>query len=319
MAEKKKYSDKPIKAGKTNIVISNHDKLYWPKEKISKYDLAAYYTSVAPVMLPYLKNRPMSLNRFPEGIGGFSFYQKDIDIKHLPPFASYQAVYSESNKKTINYLICNNAETLVYMANLGCIEMNPWLSKIDKPDAPDFSVLDLDPGKIDFKYVVECALVIKEVLDEMKIKSFCKTSGSSGIHIYVPLGAKYDYDTSRIFAQYVASVVQKKLPKTTSIERTVSKRTTKIYIDYLQNSRGQTIAAAYSARPKPGATVSAPLEWNEVNDGLRISNFTIFNMPDRIKKKGDLWDGIMKVKNDLSRIKEPGTKNQEILRRKSSI
>ncbi len=234
------------------------------------------------------------MNRFPNGINGPSFYQKDVDLDKVPSWLKTEAVFSDSNKANIDYLICNDKATLLYMANLGCIEINPWNSTIKKIENPDWMVIDIDPAeKEDFKNVVKTALATKEVLDAWGVDCCCKTSGATGLHVYIPLGAQYDYDTAKLFAQLVAIEVHTKLPDITTLERTIKKRKHKIYIDFLQNRTGQTLAAPYSVRPKAGATVSTPLEWVEVNDSLSPSQFTIYNILDRIGKKGDLWKPVL--------------------------
>ena len=275
------------------VKLTNLDKLYWKKEKITKGDLIKYYIDVSKFILPYLKNRPESLNRHPNGINAPGFYQKDMDVKQIPDWVKTEKIYSSSNDDYIDYLICNNIATLVYMANLGCIEINPWNSVYSRPDKPDYMILDLDPGKNSFKEVVRTARVIKEVCDEIGINSYCKTSGATGLHIYFPLKAKYDYGQVRDFAKKLAEEVHSILPDITSTERAVKKRRNKIYLDYLQNSKGQTIAAPYSVRPRPNATVSAPLKWSEVNDSLKPDDFTIFNMQKRLEKTGDLWKDVL--------------------------
>jgi len=278
-----------IRIGGKSLVLTNQDKIYFPEDGITKGDIVNYYREIADFILPYLKNRPQSLNRFPNGINGPSFYHKDMETTQLPSWAKTAEVYSESTGKPIDYLLCNDTATLVYMANLGCIEINPWNSRIQKPEYPDWLVIDLDPGKISFTEVVKTARMVKEVLDEFGAPSFCKTSGATGLHIYLPLGARYEYDIVKQFAELIAVTVNARLPDITSIERTVSKRKNKIYIDFLQNRRGQTLAAPYSARPRKGATVSTPLDWSEVNNKLNPGDFTIKNIFRRLDKKGDLW------------------------------
>ncbi|MBW8686349.1 DNA ligase D [Chitinophaga rhizophila] len=299
VAKPKRDKDPLVTLNGKKVQLTNQHKLYWPDEKITKGDLLDYYMDMADYVLPYLKDRPLSLHRFPNGIKDPGFYQKDVDIEAAPDWVKTISLHAASASRDVDYLVCNNAATLAYMANLGCIEMNPWLSRIQKLDNPDFLVLDLDPENIAFKYVVQTALAIKELLDQLDVKAFCKTSGASGLHIYVPTGGKYNYETCRLFAEYVAKQVQQELPDITSVIRTKSKRNKKVYIDYMQNSKGQTIASPYSVRPKPGATVSAPLRWEELTDDLAISDFTIGNMAERVQKLGDLWEGISKTKNDL--------------------
>lgn len=284
------------------VTLTNQQKLYWPDEKISKGMLLDYYMDMADYVLPYLKDRPLSLHRFPNGINDTGFYQKDMDTDTAPEWLKTIQLHAASASRDVDYLVCNNTATLAYMVNLGCIEINPWLSRVKKLDNPDYLVLDLDPENIAFKYVVQTALAIKELLDKLGVQAFCKTSGATGLHIYVPTGAKYNYDTCRLFAEYVAKQVQQELPDITSVIRSKSKRNKKVYIDYMQNSRGQTIASPYSVRPKPGATVSAPLNWDELTDDLAISDFHISNMAARVREVGDLWKDIDKAKNDLRKV-----------------
>lgn len=274
------------------LKFTNLDKLYWPDEKITKRDMLNYYYAIAEYMLPYMKDRPQSLNRYPNGVKGKSFYQKDVGGKVAEWIKTYE-YFSESNQENKDYLVCADEATLLYIANLGCIEMNPWHSRTKKPDNPDWSIIDLDPDDISFDKVVETARVVKEVLDGFGVESFCKTSGSTGLHIYVPFGAKYSYDQSKLFAELVATMVHQELPKFTSIERSPAKRRGMIYVDFLQNRSTQTIAAPYSLRPKFGATASAPLDWSEVKKGLSISQFNIHNMLDRVKEAGDLFKGVL--------------------------
>lgn len=287
----KKNSEEKIN-GKL-VKMTNLTKVYWPKEKITKGQLIEYYRSVAKWILPYLKDRPESMNRFPNGIEGPSFYQKDVDPREMPSWIETTEVYSESNSKNIQYLICQDEATLVYMANLGCIEMNPWNSRMQKQNNPDWAVIDLDPGENTFKQVVQVAHATKEILDQMNVDSYCKTSGATGIHIYIPLGAKYNYDDTKNFAQVIAQLIHNRLPDITSIDRMPAKRKKKIYVDFLQNRRGQTLAAPYAVRPRPGATVSMPLAWDEVDHALDPHDFTIFNALDRISKKGDIWKPVL--------------------------
>jgi DNA ligase D len=279
---------------KTTSLITNPGKLYWPDEGITKGELISYYETIAPYILPYLKNRPLSLKRNPNGIKDEGFYHKDAgDI--APDWMKTADIHAASTGKIVHYLVCNNAKSLVFIANLGCIEMNPWNSVTSKLDNPDYLVMDIDPSeKNSFDQVVDVALVIREILDKMKVKGYCKTSGATGMHVYIPCNGKYDYDIVRDFAKIIATMVHEQLPSFTTLERSLSKRKkNQIYVDYLQNSRGQTLASAYSARPKPGATVSVPLDWKEVKQSLDPSAFTIKNMKKRVEKKGDLFAGIL--------------------------
>ena len=310
--KEKTENDYDLKVGKTVLHLTNQNKVYFPKDGITKGDIIHYYNEVSELILPYLKDRPESMNRFPNGIDSPSFYQKDVDVDKIPKWLKTKKVFSESNNADIDYLICNNKETLLYMANLGCIEMNPWNSTTKHIQNPDWLVIDLDPAGNDFAPVVTTALVVKEVLDELETECLCKTSGASGLHIYIPLGAKYDYDSIKILGELIAKEVQSRLPDITSIERSIKKRKNKLYIDFLQNRRGQTLAAPYSVRPKPGATVSTPLEWSEVNEKLHPSQFTIKNVLKRFEKKGDLWTPVLSKGADIKKIIHKLEENQNV-------
>src|SRR5690606_967530 len=249
------------KIGKQELKLTNQNKIYFPDDDVTKGDVIAYYQSISQYILPHLKSRPQSMNRFPNGIKGLSFFQKDASDE-TPDWVETQKVFSESSDKYINYIICNDKATLAYLNNLGCIELNVWTSKIQKADNPDYLVLDLDPSeKNSFDDVIETALAVKEVLDLAGIEGYPKTSGSSGIHIYIPTNGKYSYEQVKDFGHLLMQMVQQKLPELTTLERSLQKRDKdKIYLDYLQNRRGQTLASVYSLRPKKSAPVSMPLE-----------------------------------------------------------
>lgn len=300
--QNKTENDYDLKVGKTVLHLTNQNKIYYPKNGITKGDIVQYYNQSASLILPYLKGRPQSMNRFPNGIDAPSFYQKDVDIDKIPSWLKTEKIFSESNNAEIDYLICNDKETLLYMANLGCIEINPWNSTLKKIENPDWLVIDIDPEKDDFEVVVQTALTVKDVLDELETDCLCKTSGATGLHVYIPLGAQYSYDSVKILAELLAKEIHSRLPETTSLERSIKKRNHKIYIDYLQNKRGQTLAAPYSVRPKPGATVSTPLEWSEVNSKLHPSQFTIKNVLSRFEKKGDLWAPVLTKGANINKI-----------------
>lgn len=301
---KKGDANLKVQINKQTLLLTNLNKIYFPLDGITKGEIIHYYSEVAQFILPYLKNRPESLNRFPNGIESASFYQKDFDTEKVPSWLTTKKIYSESNDNEIDYLICNDKETLIYMVNLGCIDFNPWNSTIHNLDKPDWMVIDIDPDTDNFEEVIETALTVREVLDNLEIESYCKTSGASGMHVYVPLAGKYTYESVKIFAQIIAREVQIKLPDTTTLERSIKKRNHKIYIDYLQNRKGQTIAAPYSIRPHVGATVSTPLEWSEVHSKLKPSDFTIKNVLSRFEKKGDIWKPVLGVGIDMLKIIE---------------
>jgi bifunctional non-homologous end joining protein LigD len=277
-------------------ILTNLQKVYWPDEGYTKGDLIAYYREVAPVIVPYLRDRPESLNRHPNGIKGKNFFQKDVS--HQPPPEWVQTVPlpsqgSSKGRTSINYLLCQDEPTLLFMANLGCIELNPWHSRVGSLDKPDYLIIDLDPEGVPFDTVIDAAIAVRKALDRVDAPSLCKTSGKRGLHIFVPLAAAYSYDQARQFAQIIAAVVHQQLPATTSLIRSPKLRQGRVYLDCFQNARGQTLAAPYSVRPYPGATVSAPLSWREVRHGLDPARFTIRTMAKRLDKVGDLWQPVL--------------------------
>jgi bifunctional non-homologous end joining protein LigD len=274
------------------LKLTNLDKIYWPDEGYTKGDMIRYYEKISDYILPYLKDRLESLRRSPEGAEGFSFFQKDMPAT-TADWILQKKIWSESNKAYINYMFCQNKASLIYMANLGCIEINPWNSRIHNLDKPDYIVIDLDPQEVPFKEVTRVAQVVKEVLDRANIQGYCKTSGSRGLHIYIPMNAKYDYDQAKNFAHVIAGFVHDLVPDITSLERMPAKRKNKIYIDFLQNRAGQTLAAPYCLRPKPAAKVSTPLTWDEVNDGLDPAEFNIQTIFGRLKKMGDIFKPVL--------------------------
>ena len=282
-----------------DLKFTNLSKIYWPEDKVTKRDLFNFYYQVAEFILPYLKDRPLSLNRYPGGIHAQSFYQKDVKGK-APDWAK-TFPYTTSDSEAKEYLVGDDEATLLWAASLGCIEMNPWFSRVQSPDNPDYCVIDLDPDKNTFDQVIEAAQEVKRVLDAIDCPCYCKTSGSTGMHIYIPLGAKYTFDQSQMFARIIVNIVHKNLPDFTSIERMIANRNGKMYLDFLQNRPGATIAGPYSLRPKIGATVSMPLHWGEVKPGLTMKDFTIFNSIDRLKVEGDLFKGVMGKGIDLEK------------------
>lgn len=280
------------------VSLTHLDKIYWPKEKITKGDLVAYYKEIAPMILPYLKNRPMMLHRFPDGIEGKDFYQKDISFN--PP-DGIKLFPLEQEGEINHYLLINDLKSLLYAVNLGSIDLHPFLAEITNLENPDYCIIDLDPHGISFDKVIEAALAIHEILSEVNVNHYCKTSGGKGLHIMIPFHGKYNFTQSRQFAEIIASIIQKKFPKFTSMERSPGKRAKKLYLDCLQNRIFQSIVAPYSVRPRPGATVSTPLSWDEVNARLDISKFNIKTVPARLNKMGDILKPILKGGVDLKK------------------
>jgi bifunctional non-homologous end joining protein LigD len=241
------------------------------------------------------------MNRHPNGITGESFYFKDV-TGTAPDWMEIFEYKSDADNRLRKYLVAKDEASLLYMATLGCIEMNPWHSKVETEDYPDWCIIDLDPSENTFQQVIEAANVTRQILESMGVTSYPKTSGSTGIHIYIPLGAKYTYEQSKEFVRIIATLVQREIPKYTSIERIVKARKGKMYIDFLQNRPQATVAAPYSLRPKPGATVSMPLLWEEVKTGLKIGDFTIYNAVERIKSVGDIFKPVLGKGINLKKV-----------------
>lgn len=300
---KKKGGDSPLAHAPLHSDVSDFthlDKVFFPKHGYTKGDLMAHYEAVADYMLPYLKDRPHSLYRQPGGVEDHGFFQKNME--HLPNWVPSTDIYSESNQGDLHWIVGGELKTLLYMVQLGCIEINPWNSRVKHLDNPDWIVIDLDPEDIGFPSVVAVAKTVYEVCTEWKIPAYPKTSGKTGIHIYIPLGGKYHYDQAKDFAHFIAIEVNKRQPKITSIERMPKKRQGKIYLDYLQNRQGQTLAAPYSVRPTPDATVATPLHWDEVTAKLRPTDFTIKNISARLQDVGDLWKPVLGEGIDIGKI-----------------
>lgn len=295
-----------IMIGRTAVQVTNLNKLYWPEDGFTKGDLISYYRDIAPIILPHLRDRPESLNRHPDGIHGESFFQKDI--KDAPDWVSTVRIHSSTSEESTNYLLCQDEATLVYLANLGCIEINPWASRIGSLEMPDYLVVDLDPEDIEFEKVIEAARAVNDILEKIGVESYCKTSGASGLHIYVPLNAGYSFDQARMFAQLIADAAHRRIPSFTSLVRSPAKRQERVYLDYLQNRYGATVAAPYCVRPRAGATVSTPILWDEVRSGLDPTDFTIRTIVNRLDRLGDIFTPVLSGKTDLAvalaRLKE---------------
>lgn len=284
--EEKENTFKKTKSHKDHlkqVELTHLDKIYWPQESYTKGDLITYYREVAPYLLPYLIDRPETLHRYPTGITGSAFFQKNVG--HPPAWIRTEKVKHED--RTVNYILVEDEKSLLYLINLGCIEINPFTARMASLDRPDYLVLDLDPEQVKFDQVIEVAQEIHAVLNELEVESVCKTSGKTGLHIYVPLGARYTFEQSRHFGELIAHLVHDRLPLITSLERSPVKRQKKVYIDFLQNNFGQTVVAPYSVRPVPGALVSTPLKWSELKKGLDPHTFTMKNLLRRLDKVGE--------------------------------
>ncbi len=284
---------------RTRAKLNHLNKVFWPKEGYTKNDLIEYYGRVTDWILPYLKGRPQALNRHPDGIEGESFFQKNM-TQDPPPWVKTVPVHSEGEDKEIRYLVCENRDTLLYEANLGCIELNVWSSSIPHLDSPDYIALDFDPLETSFPSVVEAVLAAKALLDEISLPAFCKTSGATGMHIYIPIEPRFSYEQARELAHLLGLIVNRRHPDLTSLERSPAKRKGRVYLDYLQNRLGATMAAPYALRPREGAPVSTPLEWKEVTARLDPLEFNIRTVPERLARKGDPWRDLFKKRLDLN-------------------
>ncbi|MHC5071383.1 MAG: non-homologous end-joining DNA ligase [Planctomycetota bacterium] len=282
----------------SRVKLSNLEKVYWPADGFTKGDMLAYYEQVADHMLPHLQDRPVHMNRFPDGIDGKSFYQKEAK-EGTPDWIETVPIDSGSRGATVPYTVCGDKDTLLYLANLGSIDLHPWLSRRQSLDAPDWAVLDLDPKSAPFGHVITIARRVAEVLQEIGIRPYLKTSGKTGLHIYIPLEPGYTYEHSRMFCEGVARLVAKDLGDIATVERVLGSREGKVYVDFLQNRRGQTVVPPYCIRPVRGATVSTPLAWDALTDELHPSQFTIQTVLPRISRYGDLFAPVRTDPQDL--------------------
>lgn len=282
------------------LKLTNLSKQLWPDDNITKADLIKYYIQMASVILPHLKDRPMVFTRYPDGIYGKAFYQKNVP-DYAPEWLKTFKIKSDEGNIT-EYVIINDVKSLVWAANQACLELHPWLSKTSSLGNPDYVIFDLDPMEnTDFEDARKVALALKELLDMEGLVSFAKTSGSTGIQIYVPIDCKYTYQQVRNFAKLFCQVIERTFPDITTTERSVSKREGKMYLDYMQNVKGKTIVAPYSPRPKKGAPVSCPITWTELEQGVTADMFTIKNIPERVKEKGDIFEGVLTVKQNIDK------------------
>jgi bifunctional non-homologous end joining protein LigD len=283
--------------GSARVKLTNLDKVYWPAEGYTKGDLVAYYERVAEVLLPYLFERPVHMHRFPDGIEGKSFYQRHPK-EHLPAWVTTLDIEgSEGEDK--RHVLCNDRDTLLHLVNAGSIDLHPWLSRRASLASPDWAVLDLDPKDAPFAHVVRIARQVGRILRGIGLRPLLKTSGKTGLHVYVPLAPGYSYAQSRLFCEGVARVVCRELPDVATVERRPTQRGGKVYVDFGQNGRGQTVVPPYVVRPVAGASASTPLEWDELERDLSISMFTLATLPARIEQRGDLFRPALHDRQDL--------------------
>jgi bifunctional non-homologous end joining protein LigD len=287
------------------VKLSNRDKVFWPEEGITKGDLFDYYRAVAPVLLPHLRDRPFTMRRYPDGAYGKAFFQKDAP-KHMPEWIPRFHVQVSTRerppkRKWIDAPLVNDEDALLWMVNMGCIDMNVWYSRVDKPDRPDFVLFDLDPSPdVGFPETIQVALLVKQALDALGLVSFPKTSSADGMHVLVPVERRYTFDDTREFSEIVAGAIARVHQGLATTEWTKSKRRG-VLIDSNQNGEGKTIASVYSVRPRPGAPVSTPLRWEEVNEKLDPLSFTMDVVLERIRKHGDLYEGVLTTRQRIDK------------------
>jgi bifunctional non-homologous end joining protein LigD len=288
----------PVAVAGRTLLLTNPTKLLWPEDGITKAELIEYYTRMAPYLLPYLLGRPLVLTRYPDGIHGKWFYHKDAP-NGTPDWMPTWPFMAEDDR-LLQFLVAEEPAALAFVANLGAIELHPWLSRCATPDNPDWAVIDLDPSEgCTFAEVVTLARLVRQILAAVRIHGFPKLSGATGIHIYCPCGPGYTYAETAAFCEAIGRVLLKVYPQKVTLERMIARRTGKIYVDYLQNRRGQTITSVYGVRPMPGAPVSAPVTWEELQDFP--PRFTIRTVHQRIQQVGDLFAPILTMAQDLRR------------------
>jgi bifunctional non-homologous end joining protein LigD len=286
-----------LQVGREQVSVTSLERIYWPDEKLTKFDLLCYYLKVADRMMPFLKDRPAILQRWPRGIKAPMFFQQDLES--APEFIKTVRLTNQEGRE-LDYGVYTTVASLLHFVTLGTIEQHPWHSTTKRLDKPDWIAIDLDPKKAPWENVLQVALTVKEVADEIGLEVFPKTSGSSGLHIYVPLKPTNDYERVAEFSRLFASEVAQRAPKIATVERTIAKRApTQVYVDWMQNARGKSLAAVFTARAKPKATVSMPLTWKQISAGVKITDFTIQNVPELLGKKSDPWAGFFDARQTL--------------------
>jgi len=281
------------KIGAHTLKFTNLKKVFYPAEGYTKRDLLNYYDAVAGLILPHLKDRPLSLKRYPNGINEQFFFQKDAP-ESFADWLRTEWIDSEHNGRPIRYVFAEDRASLLYLVNLGCIDHNPWMSRMASLDNPDYMLIDLDPQECPFDLIVDAALLVKRILDRIGLTGYPKTTGGDGMHVYIPLQPVYSYEEARTFAELISRLVVAERRDLFTTPRSVAKRQkNRVYFDYLQIGKSKTIAAPYVLRAYPGAPVATPLEWSEVRRGLHPSQFTIANALDRFAAKGDLFAGVL--------------------------
>lgn len=291
-----------VRPARVEVVLTNVDKVFWPEDGYTKGDLIAYYRTVAPWMLPYLADRPLVMTRYPDGIDGKSFFQKDAPV-FAPDWIRTEVVYSDDAEREIRYFVADDADALAYVANLGTIPLHVWASRIATLEQPDWAIIDLDPKEAPFADVVTVALAARQLCEAIGWPCFVKTSGSTGLHVLLPLGRRCTHEQARQLAELLALVLVRELPEIATIRRLPTQREGKVYLDFLQNGRGKLLVAPFSVRPLPGAPVSTPLDWDEVLPDLDIRQFTIRTVPERLADgRDDPLQGVLDAQIDLAAV-----------------
>lgn len=293
-------SEEKIKVGSRIIEVANLDKVMFPDQGITQGDLVDYYRRIAETMLPYLEGRPLTMQRFPDGIDGEGFYQKEAP-HYFPDWIRRVSIEVKEDGRQQPQVICDDVATLVYLVDQGCITFHVWLSRADKLHHPDRLIFDLDPPDDDFEPVRSAAQSLHDVLEDIGLVPFVMTTGSRGLHVVVPLDRSADFDTVRSFARDLAGVLTKKKPDSLTTEMRKAKRGDRLFLDYLRNSYGQNSVAPYAVRAKPGAPVATPLDWDELSDpDLHSQSYTLENVFRRLGQKEDPWKGMMRHARSLS-------------------
>jgi len=285
-----------------DVRLSSGDRVLFPESGVTKGDLFEYYGAVAPVLVPHLRDRPFTMKRWREGITGGSFFQKQAP-KGIPDWIPTQRFTThprEGGSREVDFPLVNSREALLWMVQMHCIDMNAWYSRVDKPERPDFVLFDLDPPDGDFPLAVRAALLVREALEELELRSYVKTSGSEGIHVLVPITRRYGFAQAHAFAEAVSKRLAEQNPGVVTTEWLKAKRDG-VLVDYHQNGQGKTIASAYSVRPKPGAPVSTPLRWEEVTASLDPAAFTMDAVLERVAEEGDLFAPVLTTRQRLDK------------------
>ncbi len=278
--------------------VSNPDKLLWPEDGVTKQDLVDWYAGVADVLLPYLADRPVHMDRRPDGIHGKAFYQRHV-TESLPDLLATVEIAGRDDPAPKPHFVCGDVASLLALANLASIDLHPWHSRVGSLESPDWAVIDLDPKGAPFAHVVRLAKDVGRLLRGIGLRPLLKTSGKTGLHVYVPLAEGYGYETVRMFCEAVARLVARSRPEIATVERSLAARGGRVYVDFGQNRRGATVVPPYVPRPVPGATVSAPLAWDELETDLTPADFTIRTMPDRLAERGDLFAPLLTDRQEL--------------------